>query len=113
MLRKFAAAFNGICYCLRTQVNMLIHLAATLAVVGLAWYLQLPSWEWAILVLAIAMVLAAEAFNTAVEVMVNLTTKQYHPLARIAKDVAAGAVLIAALGAVMVGYFVFGPYLGF
>ena len=113
MLQKFIAAFNGILYCLRTQINMLIHLVATLAVIGLAWHLEVRSWEWAILILTITVVLAAEALNTAIEVTIDMSTKQYHPLARIAKDVAAGAVLIAALGAVAVGYFIFGPYLGF
>lgn len=92
---------------------MAIHLVATLAVIGLGCYLQVQPWEWAVLAIAISMVLSAEIFNTAIEVTVNLTTKQYHPLARIAKDVAAGAVLITALGAAAVGYFIFGPYLGF
>jgi len=92
---------------------MIIHLAAMTVVIGFGWYFRVRSWEWIALTIAITMVLAAEAFNTAIEVTVNLTTKQYHPLARIAKDVAAGAVLITALGAVAVGYFIFAPYLGF
>ncbi len=114
MIQKFSVAFSGLIYCLRTQINMAIHLAAMLMVIALGWYLHLHSWEWAILAITIAAVLAAEIFNTAVEVIVDLTTtKQYHPLARIAKDVAAGAVLVTSLGAVAVGYFIFGPYFGF
>lgn len=92
---------------------MIIHLVAMAVVIGFGWYFRVQPWEWVALTIAITMVLAAEAFNTAIEVTVNLTTKQYHPLARIAKDVAAGAVLITALGAVAVGYFIFAPHLGF
>ncbi|CEP68225.1 Diacylglycerol kinase, prokaryotic [Moorella glycerini] len=112
MLVKFRAALAGVLYCLRTQINMVIHLTAMVAVIGAGWYFQVQPWEWVALTIAITLVLAAEAFNTAVEVTVNLYTGKYHPLARIAKDVAAGAVLITALGAVAVAYFIFGPRLG-
>lgn len=113
MLAKFRAAVAGIVYCLRTQINMAIHLLAALAVIGAGCYFRIAAWEWVALTITITMVLAAEALNTAVEVTVNLYTKEYHPLARIAKDAAAGAVLITALGAVAVGYLIFGPRLGF
>ncbi|GEA16482.1 MAG: diacylglycerol kinase [Moorella sp. (in: firmicutes)] len=113
MPAKFRAALAGVVYCLRTQINMVIHLAAMMAVIGAGWYFHVRPWEWVALAIAITMVLAAEAFNTALEVTVNLYTSKYHPLARIAKDVAAGAVLITALGAVAVAYIIFGPRLGF
>ncbi|WP_258360263.1 diacylglycerol kinase family protein [Moorella sulfitireducens] len=112
MLVKFKAALAGVVYCLRTQINMAVHLVATAAVIGAGLYFHVQPWEWAILAITITMVLAAEAFNTAVEVTVNLYTRKYHPLARVAKDVAAGAVLITALGAVAVAYIIFGPRLG-
>jgi len=113
MLAKLRAALAGIIYCLRTQVNMAIHLAAMLTVLVAGHYYRLQTWEWVALTITITLVLAAEALNTAVEVTVNMYTGKYHPLARIAKDVAAGAVLITALGAIAVAYFIFGPRLGF
>ncbi|MDN5345241.1 MAG: diacylglycerol kinase [Clostridia bacterium] len=112
MLAKLRCALAGVLYCLRTQINMAIHLAAVVTVTAAGWYFQVQAWEWVALTLAITMVVAAEALNTAVEVTVNLYTGRYHPLARIAKDVAAGAVLITAVGAVIVAYFIFGPRLG-
>ncbi|MGI9860794.1 diacylglycerol kinase family protein [Moorella naiadis] len=113
MLRKLGAALAGIHYCLRTQINMVIHLLAMAAVILAGIIFRVQPWEWVALTITITMVLAAEALNTAVEVTVNLYIKQYHPLARVAKDVAAGAVLITALGALFVAYFIFGPRLGF
>jgi len=113
MLEKFRAAFNGCIYCLRTQINMGFHIAAAVIVLGLAWYFQVRAWEWAVLILTTVLVLAAEIINTAIEVTIDLCTdKQYNPLAKIAKDVAAGAVLVLALGAVVIGILIFGPRIG-
>ncbi|MGI9950806.1 diacylglycerol kinase family protein [Moorellaceae bacterium AZ2] len=111
MGKKFRAAFTGLLFALRTQSNMAIHLSAAAAALGLAYYLQVRDWEWVALILTITLVLAAEIFNTALEAAVNLYSPQYHPLARVAKDVAAGAVLVAALGAVIVGLLIFLPKL--
>ncbi|MDK2820894.1 MAG: diacylglycerol kinase [Clostridia bacterium] len=113
VVAKFRVAMEGIFYTVRTQVNMKVHLLAMMVVIGLGWYFKLKTWEWISVIIVITMVLAAETFNTALEVTVNLYTDKYHPLAKIAKDVAAGAVLITALGAVAVGWLVFGPRLGF
>jgi diacylglycerol kinase (ATP) len=73
--------------------------------------LRIAHWEWVVLTLTIGLVLAAEGFNTAIEATVDLATRDRHPLARIAKDVAAGSVLICALTAVVVGVLIFGPRL--
>ncbi|HBT47344.1 MAG TPA: diacylglycerol kinase [Peptococcaceae bacterium] len=108
---KFRAAFSGLLFALRTQSNMAVHLSAAVAALALAYYLEVRDWEWVALVLTITLVLAAEMFNTAVEAVVNLYSPQYHPLARVAKDVAAGAVLVTALGAVIVGMLIFLPKL--
>lgn len=90
---------------------MRIHLAAAFLVFVLAWMLRLGRVELAILLLAVSLVFTAEIFNTAVEKTIDLVVNDYHPLARIAKDIAAGAVLVAALNAVVVGVLVFLPHL--
>jgi diacylglycerol kinase (ATP) len=94
---------------LRSEVHLQFHAAATVLVLGLGIYFQLSPTEWALVALAVASVWAAELFNTAIETLTNLASPGYHPLAGKAKDVAAGAVLLAALGAVVVGGLVFGP----
>ena len=93
------------------QPNMQIHLVATVVVVaaGLGWRVSLG--EWLALVIAITLVLVLEAVNTALEAVVDLASPGVHPLAKRAKDVAAGAVLLAACGAVVVAALVFGPRL--
>lgn len=109
MIKKFEAAVTGLLYTLRTQVNMSIHLIAALAVFFLGYYFRLEDWEWGILILTVTFVLAAETFNTALELAVNLSCPHYHPLAQKAKDVAAGAVLVTALGAIAAGILIFLP----
>jgi diacylglycerol kinase (ATP) len=109
MIKKFRAALAGLLYTLRTQINMSIHLTAAVVVFFLGYFFQLEGWEWGILILTVAFVLAAETFNTALELAVNLSCPHYHPLAQKAKDVAAGAVLITALGAVAIGILIFLP----
>jgi len=108
-VRSFGHAFDGWWYVLRTQRNAWLHVAIALAVLGLAAWLGLNSMEWAIIVLATAMVFAAEFFNTAIELVVDLASPQEHPLAKLGKDVAAAAVLLTALAAVFVGILVLGP----
>lgn len=106
-MRAFANAFAGFAYALRSQPNMRIHLVIALAVVVAASLLGVPRPYWIALVLTIALVLALELINTALEAIVDLVTEEQHPLARIAKDTAAAAVLVAAVGAVAVGCLVF------
>ncbi|HEY8496332.1 MAG TPA: cytidine deaminase [Limnochordales bacterium] len=108
---SFRFALQGIAYGFRTQRNVRIHIAAA-ALVGLvAWAVGVSGAGLALLVVAIGTVLAAELFNTAVEAAVDLVTPNYHPLAKAAKNVAAGGVLVLAAAAVVIGYLVFRPYL--
>ncbi|ALW87234.1 diacylglycerol kinase [Hymenobacter sedentarius] len=106
---SFGHAFRGVWAALRSEVHLQFHALATVVVIGLGFYYALTRLEWALVTLAIAGVWAAELVNTAIEALTDLTSPDYHPLAGKAKDVAAGAVLIAALGAVIVGSLVFGP----
>ena len=103
----FDYAFQGILYATRTQRNMRIHLIAASLALFAALYLRLERAYVAVVVIAIVLVIALELVNTAIEAVVDLTTVAHHPLAKIAKDAAAGAVLVAAMGAVIVGYLAF------
>lgn len=109
--RSFGFAAAGILHILRSQPNARFHLAATLAVVGLAVWTRVTRLEWLALVLASGLVWTAEALNTALEAVVDLASPQVHPLAKTAKDVAAGAVLLAAVAALAVAGLVFIPAL--
>lgn len=109
--KSFGHAFRGILYNCKTQKHFRFHLLATILVLLAAAWLGLERWEWAILLLTISSVLAAEAINTAVEIVVDLAEPNFNPLAGLAKDVAAGAVLITAIIAIAVGIVIFGPYL--
>jgi diacylglycerol kinase len=105
----FGHAFRGWWYVLKTQQNAWVHaLVATLVfLVGL--WLDLPPRDWAVLVITIAMVFMAEFVNTAIEAVVDLASPVHHPLAKVGKDVGAGAVLIAALAAALIGLLILGP----
>jgi diacylglycerol kinase (ATP) len=108
---SFGYAFRGIGYLLATQRNAQIHCALAALALGLGAAFGIERAEWATLILTIALVLAAEGVNTAVEATVDLASPDYHPLARTAKDVAAGTVLLAAVAAVAVGAVIFLPRL--
>lgn len=108
-LRSFQHAFSGVGYIIRTQQNSWIHASFTFLVLLMAGWLQLEINQWAILILTITLVWIAELLNTAIEVMVDLVSPGFHPLAKISKDVAAGAVLFAALGSVIIGLLILGP----
>lgn len=110
-LRSFGYAGAGIAYAVRTQRNLRVHLAIAGLAVGAAWGWQVTAVEWAILLLTIGVVFSAELVNTVAELAVDLLTQEYHPMAKVAKDVAAAAVLVAALAAVGVGVAIFGPRL--
>lgn len=109
-LRSFAYAWAGLRTLLRTQHNAWIHTAATLLVIAAGAYFRLGASEWLWLVLAITLVWTAEAFNTALELLADAVTQERHALIGQAKDVAAGAVLLAALGALIIGGLVLGPH---
>jgi len=109
LLGSFSFALAGIAYLFRTQRNARIHGAIAVIVCLLAAWLRVTRIEWAILVLSIACVLILEGVNTALEAAVDLASPQIHPLAKIAKDVTAGMVLIAAIASVVVGLLILGP----
>jgi len=109
--RSFVFAFRGLAVVLRTQHNAWLHALATIATLLLGFVLEVSRGEWLALTLAIALVWMAEGFNTAVEALCDVVSPDHHPEVERAKDVAAGAVLIAALGALAVGLVVFAPKL--
>jgi len=110
-LNSFSYAAAGVWHVLLTQRNMRIHFAAALLVLALAVYLKIEAHDLLFLLFSITLVIMAEMFNTAVEAVVDLYVQTYHPLARIAKNVAAGAVLVAALNSLVVAYLVIYPRL--
>jgi len=107
---SFGHAFRGVFYALRTQRNFRIHFAAILVVVTVGLWLGITPLAWALLTLTIGGVLALEMLNTALEVFVDLVEPEYHPLAKRIKDLMAGAVLVAAIAAVIIAVLVFVPH---
>jgi diacylglycerol kinase (ATP) len=107
--KAFKHAFAGLWHVLRTQRNAWIHSLATAAVIVMAFWMRVDRREWALLLLAIGLVWIAELFNTALEATIDLTKPEPHPLARTGKDIAAAAVLIAAVFAVIIGILILGP----
>jgi len=110
-LRSFGYAFQGIAYVIRTQRNMRVHLVIAGLVVVAGMLLRVTAVEWAVIALAMGVVFAAEMVNTVAELAVDLLTEEYHPMAKVAKDVSAAAVLVTAIAAVAVGVAIFGPRL--
>jgi diacylglycerol kinase len=108
-IRSFSFAGQGVWYVVRTQRNMRVHLAAAACAIGLAAGLRIGAADWACVIIAIGLVLTTEALNTVVEALTDLCTSEFHPLAKIAKDVAAGAVLISSVAAAGVAVAVFLP----
>ncbi|HEV2581470.1 MAG TPA: diacylglycerol kinase family protein, partial [Ktedonobacteraceae bacterium] len=98
----FGYAFSGLWYALRTQINMWVHLTLALLAVALGIVLHISAVEFAMIFVAIAGVLIAELFNTVIELCVDLASPGFHPLAKRAKDVAAGAVLLSAMLAIVI-----------
>ena len=106
---SFMYAVDGCAYMLRHQKNTRILLAATVIVAPLAFWLGIAMDRWAILVLTIGSVWVTEFINAAIEATVNLSTSEIHPMAKVAKDVAAAAVLITVFVAVLIGFLILGP----
>ncbi|MGY0372400.1 diacylglycerol kinase [Clostridium sp. JNZ J1-5] len=107
LVDSFNYAIEGMIYTVRTQRNMKIHMVSALIVLSACFFYDLSKLELLILTITITMVLVCEMINTAVECAIDATTNYYHPLAKIAKNVAAGAVLITAINSVLVGYIIF------
>jgi diacylglycerol kinase len=110
-IQAIKVALEGIKHVMTTQPNARIHAGFTLAVFFVAGLLKLPRLEWVILLLTVGLVWAAEVFNTAIEIAVDVVSPNYDPKAKIIKDISAGAVLISVLVSILVGLFIFGPYL--
>lgn len=108
-IKSFKYAFRGIYTLVYTQHNARLHLLSTLLVVSSGFLLHISAHEWALIILAMALVWCAEALNTAVEFLCDLYTKEYHPLIEKAKDVAAAAVLVCSIGAALAGGLIFIP----
>jgi diacylglycerol kinase (ATP) len=108
-LRSFSFAGQGVWYVIRTQRNMRVHLAAAACAIAAGLALRVSPADWACVIITIAVVLAVETLNTVVEALTDLCTNEFHPLAKIAKDAAAGAVLIVSVAAVSVAIVIFLP----
>lgn len=109
-LRSFHYAGQGLVFMLKTQHNAWLHAMATVLVLVAGWYWQVARADWCWLIVAMTLVWMAEAFNTAVEYVCDVVSPNYHLAVKHAKDIAAGAVLVCALGATIVGGLVFWPY---
>jgi diacylglycerol kinase len=107
----FGFAFRGLWYTLRTQRNARVHVVIACLAIAMGIVLHISAVEFAMIFVAISSVFVAEMFNTVFELCVDLASPEYNQLAEIAKDVAAGAVLLSAMLAVVIGVFVFGPHL--
>lgn len=110
-LKSLRHAAHGLRVMLTTQPNAQLHLVAALAVLGLGIVCEITRWEWCVLILTIAVVWITEALNTAVECLGDAVTREHHPLIGRAKDVSAGAVLVAAGTSVITGGLIFIPRL--
>jgi diacylglycerol kinase len=108
-IASFRYAFDGWWHVIRTQRNAWIHTVVSLLVIGLSFFLRLTARDWAVLLIAIALVWIAEFLNTALEAVVDLASPQQHELAKIGKDVGAAAVLIAAGTSIVIGLLILGP----
>lgn len=109
--RSFHYAWKGMKRVFKVEHNMWIHLCAAAAVVFAGFCFHIGNMQWVMLTLAIGMVITAELFNSAIEELVNLVSPDYHEKAGLVKDIAAGAVLIAAIAAAVIGLLVFVPEL--
>ncbi len=105
----FSFAWNGLREVYKTERNFRLHLVAALFVVVAGWWMRLSRWEWIVILLVISFVLLAEMINSALEKLVDHLQPDWHPVAKVVKDVAAGAVLIAAITAVIIGCIIFIP----
>jgi diacylglycerol kinase (ATP) len=104
-------AIAGLVAMVKTQHNAWIHLLATIGVITVGFIVGVTAAQWCLLIIAIISVWAAEALNTAFEALCDVASPEYHPQVKRAKDIAAGAVLLAAIGAAVIGCVILGPYL--
>ncbi len=110
-IASFDYAFRGLWYALRTQRNAKVHVTIAILAIVMGIALRISTVEFAIVFVAITGVFMAELFNTVFELCVDLASPEYHPLAKVAKDMAAGGVLLSAMLSIVIGLLVFGPHL--
>lgn len=109
LIKSFKYAFEGLTTAFKQEKNMKIHVLIAVLVLILGFVLKISKIDWIICTFAIVMVITAELFNTAIETIVDMITMQKNEKAKIAKDVSAGAALITAIGAAIVGIIIFSP----
>lgn len=107
--KRYMDAFRGIYLVIATTKHFLVHILTTILVLTLGYFYKISEFEWIALVFSIGFVVVSEAFNTAIEIDIDLTSPEYHPFARDTKDVAAGAVLLSVFTAIIVGLIIFIP----
>lgn len=110
-IRSFAVAFAGIGRAFASEVHMKVHLAFAIAALAACWFLHVEPWGWCVVVICIGMVISAEVLNTAIEALADKVSPEYDPLVKVAKDAAAGAVLVLAICSVIAGLIVYVPAL--
>ena len=111
LIKSFIYAFKGISFAFKTQLNFKIHCLAAVAAVILGFILGLNQNEWLWIIFSISLVIILELLNTSLEILVDLVSPEYHPKAGAIKDVAAAAVLIGAITAMIIGFYIFVPKL--
>lgn len=109
LINSFKYAIEGIISSFKTERNMKIHVLAMIIVIALGLFFKLNKVEWCFIIIAIASVISAELFNTAIETVVDMVSPERNPKAKLVKDIAAGAVLVVAIGAAIIGFIIFGP----
>jgi diacylglycerol kinase (ATP) len=110
-LESLKYALEGLEYCIKTQRNLRIHFVFAVAAILTSLLLNISRIEFVLIVIVISLVIVCEMINTAIERAVDTTTLEYHPIAKISKDVAAGAVLVSAINAVVVGWLILGRHI--
>ncbi|MCB2221966.1 MAG: diacylglycerol kinase family protein [Bacteroidetes bacterium] len=108
-LDSFGHAFHGILFAVKTQINLKIHLLIAIVVIAVGFFFGISKLEWLIIILVIGMVISAEIFNTSIEILTDLVSPEENKKAGRVKDLAAGAVLVSAIAAVVLGLLIFLP----
>ena len=109
LINSFKYAIEGFISSFKTERNMKIHVLATIIVIALGIYFKISVTEWCIIAIAIALVISAELFNTAIETLVDMVSPEKNPKAKLAKDISAAAVLATAIGVAVAGGIIFVP----
>ncbi|MBP6686490.1 MAG: diacylglycerol kinase family protein [Lacibacter sp.] len=110
-MKSFCYACKGIATALHSEMNMRIHIVAAILVVTAGFFFELSSIEWGVVIICIVLVISFELINTAIEELCNLVQPEHHPIVKKIKDIAAAAVLIAAVGSLVIAFIIFLPKL--